>query len=362
MRGKSEPLAASLLRSVGGGEGVARRFDLPLVGRRAELVELDDALRAVKRRRSCVVATVVGPAGVGKTRLVQEFVSRVSVSASVVRGRCLSYGDGITFWPIVEILTSEIGSVRGESADELRARIAARFGDDPDGELAAERLSHLLGMADSGAVQEETQWAVRRFLQAMASSAPLIAVFEDLHWAEPALLDLLEYVAVSSQEAPILLLGTTRPELFERRPHWGSGTSGGGSLVLGPLSDADASELIANLLDRSEVPGEARRRIVETAEGNALFVEHMVATLIEDGSLRRRDDRWVVARDLSDHPPPASVMALLGARLDRLSELERGVLERGAIEGTTFHVGSVRHLEPPGASLTETLLDWFVGI
>jgi class 3 adenylate cyclase/tetratricopeptide (TPR) repeat protein len=356
VKGKAEPVPASRLVTVEGGEGLARRFDVPMVGRADELGALRDALRRAERDRTCVLVTLLGPAGVGKSRLVQEFLERETASAGIVRGRCLPYGEGITYWPVVEMLTAaaEIDDLDGP--DEVRAKIVSRLGGMSDAELVAERLAQLLGVAGAEAAPEETHWAVRKLLEATAAAAPLVTVFDDVHWAEPALLDLIEHVADWSRDASILLLCDARPELLDRRSGWGGGKLNAISFLLEPLSDAECDELVTNLLDRAELPADARRRITDAAEGNPLFVEHMVAMLIDDGLLRRDGDGWVVEGDLSAVSPPASIMALLEARLERLTPEERAAIERASIEGKQFHMGSVRALSAQGVPVSEPLM------
>jgi class 3 adenylate cyclase/tetratricopeptide (TPR) repeat protein len=355
-KGKSEPVRAFRLISVGGAEGLSRRFDLPMVGRRDELRSLSEALGRSKRERICTLVTILGAAGVGKSRLVQAFLNAELESVSILRGRCLPYGEGITYWPVVEMLTSVAQVGETDGPDEVRAKIVDRLEAAADAELIAERLAQLLGVSGAEAVPEETHWAVRRLFESLAASQPLIVVVEDLHWAEPSLLDLIEHVAYRSRDVPIVLASTARPELLERRPDWAGGQLRSTSLELEPLSDVECDELIGNLLHRSALPAQARRSIAEASEGNPLFVEHLVAMLIDDGRLRRVGDEWTVEGDLSDLMIPPSITALLEARLERLTAEERAAIERGSIEGSIFHLGSVRSLSPEGASVIGPLM------
>jgi class 3 adenylate cyclase/tetratricopeptide (TPR) repeat protein len=356
VKGKAEPIHAFRLRSVEGPEGLARRFDVPMVGRTDELRALSDALHRAGRDRVCVLVSVLGPAGVGKSRIVQEFLEREAASAAIVRGRCLPYGEGITYWPVVEMLTAGAVIAGLDGPDVVRSKINDLVAGALEADLITERLAQLLGVAGAEAAPEETYWAVRKLFEAMAASAPLVVVFDDVHWAEPALLDLIEHVADWSRDAPILLLCDARPELLDRRPGWGGGKLNATSFLLEPLSEAECDEFVANLLDRADLPERARRKIVEAAEGNPLFVEHMVAMLIDDGLLRRDNDRWVVEGDLSAVSAPASIMALLEARLERLAPDERVMIERASIEGKLFHVGSVRALATESENVSEALM------
>jgi class 3 adenylate cyclase/tetratricopeptide (TPR) repeat protein len=345
VKGKAAPVAAHRLEHVAPGvAGVSRRLDAPMVGRDEELRQLRDVFEETVRERACRLATVLGAAGVGKSRLTEEFVAEQEGRALVVRGQCLSYGDGITYWPVVEILTSVAGIVDDDDPHRVRAKLAALFGPSPEASIAVERLAQFLGVAGAEAAPEETHWAVRKLFEVLASSRPLVGVFEDIHWAEPAFLDLIEHVTERSSGAPILLVCTARPELLDDRAAWGGGKPDATPILLEPLSGVECEEIIANLLGGSEGPEAAAQRIVATAEGNPLFVEQMVAMLIDDGLLRREDDRWQIAGDLATVPLPPTITGLLEARLDRLSPDERVVIERASVEGRVFHWGSVTAL------------------
>ena len=327
-KGKSSPLAAwRVVHAVPDAEPFARRWDTPLVGRSRELAILRAELAASSASRTCRLVTVLGEAGVGKTRLVSELVAELSESAKVVSGRCLPYGDGITFWPVAELIRT-----LGGDAAVAEAALA-----EPDGALVVERLRALGG----GGPAEELFWAVRRLFEALARERPLIVVFEDLHWAEPTLLDLVEHVSRWSHDSRILLLALARPELLEERPRW-EGTL----LRLDSLSPAEASQLLEALDDDGLLSPQTRARVTETAQGNPLYAEQLVAMISEAGT-------ETAATDL-----PPTIQALLAARLDHIDPAERDVLERAAVVGREFWPGAVAALgESPGDAVGTTLLE-----
>ena len=343
LKGKTGTVAAFRLEDVGASAlGIARREDTPMVGREAELEALHEAFRRATRDRACVLATIFGVPGVGKSRLVRGFLDGLP-EATAVRGRCLSYGDGITYWPVVEILTGVAGILDSDGPSEIRAKIAALLGGSPDASIAVERLAEFLGLAGASASPEETHWAIRKLFEALAADRPLVAIFEDIHWAEPGLLDLIEHVAEWTSDAPILLVCPSRPELRDTRPEWGRQSSAK-TLLLDPLSEDESDRLIAALLGRPDTPASIASRVREAAEGNPLFVEQMVAMLIDDGLLERDEGGWVMTGDPSELSVPPTIAGLLQARLDRLPAEEQRVLECGSVEGRVFHWGSVTEL------------------
>ncbi|HET8557181.1 MAG TPA: AAA family ATPase, partial [Gaiellaceae bacterium] len=266
--------------------------------------------------RSCQLFTVLGSAGVGKSRLAAEFLRELD--ARVVRGRCLSYGDGITYWPVVEIL-KQLGTL-------------------PDGD-AARPLRFLLGESETPADADEIAWGFRKLLEQEAQTQPLVCVLDDLHWAEETLIDLVEHAADLSRDAPLLLLCMARPELLERRPSWGGGKWNATTVLLEPLDAAETERLITEL---GGVGDELRERILQVAEGNPLFLEEMIGLVRDSGG--------------SEVEVPATIQALLAARLDQLDPDERSVLERGSVEGRTFHRGAVAALSDSDGSLDQRLV------
>jgi class 3 adenylate cyclase/tetratricopeptide (TPR) repeat protein len=349
LKGKAERLPAFRLSSVAGDLGVARRFDTPLVGRLEELQVLRDALARAVRDRACVLVSVLGPAGIGKSRLIQEFLH--GVDASVLAGRCLPYGDGITYWPVVEMLTASAGISNRDDPGSVRDKLRSLAGEGPDAEIVVERIGHLIGLEGTTAVPEETHWAVRKLLQAMARGRPVVVVVEDLHWAEPALLDLIEHVADLARDAPILLVCPARPELLDERPGWGGGKLNATSFLLEPLSETETEQLLANLLGHGDLPQAVRSRITDAAEGNPLFVEQMVGMLIDDGILEDREGAWILVGDEGRVAVPASIKALVEARIERLPEPERTTMQLASVEGKVFHLGAVRALSADGTAV-----------
>jgi class 3 adenylate cyclase/tetratricopeptide (TPR) repeat protein len=343
LKGKTAEVSAFRLREVGIGVlGVARREDTPMVGRDRELEEFREAFDRATADRACVLVTVFGAPGVGKSRLTREFLARLP-DATVVRGRCLSYGDGITYWPMIEMLTGVADIIDTDGQEEIRAKIGALLELSRDGSVVVERLAEFLGLAGAAASPEETHWAIRKLFEALAADRPLVAVFEDIHWAEPGLLDLIEHIAEWTQNAPILLVCLSRPDLLDARPEWGRQASGA-TLLLEPLTKDESGRLISALLGRSDSPVPVSARVTEAAEGNPLFVEQLVAMLIDDGLLEPDGDGWRLTGDLSELAMPPTISGLMQARLDRLPDGEQRVIERGAVEGRVFHWGSVTEL------------------
>jgi class 3 adenylate cyclase/tetratricopeptide (TPR) repeat protein len=287
-KGKTDKLTAYRLVDVDlTSDALPRRPDAPLVGRAAELKELRAAYARAVEMGQPQLLTVLGQPGIGKSRLARELLDGVAGEAGVLVGRCLPYGEGITFWPVREIL--------------------------PDEPL--------------GGTSEEIFSQVRRRLEALARERPLVVCFDDVHWAEPTFLDLVQYLAGWIQRVPLLILCLARPELFEKRPDWPRSDPAAQALTLGPLDTHAADELLEHL----EAPSSARKRIASAAEGNPLFVEQMAAMAAAGG-----DDIGV----------PPSIRALLAVRLGRLDPLETAVIERAAVIGREFPLRAVADLVP----------------
>lgn len=328
--------------------GHERRLDAPMVGRQRQRRSLDDAFAEVRDQRICHLFSIIGTAGVGKSRLVSEFANALGDQARVVHGRCLSYGEGITYWPVAEIVREATGigiNLATEGGAELAA-IEAVLGDHPDRERVASLIGQVIGVTTGEPSPDENPWAIQTFLEALASDRPLVVILDDLQWAQPLMLDLVEHIADWSQNTPILLIAMARPELLELRPTWGGGKRFATMITLDPLSADETGELVEQLLGRADLPATVFDRIRAAAEGNPLFVEEMLAKLIDDGALAREEGRWTIIGDLAEFTVPATIHALLAARLDGLGSTERGVLERGSVEGTFFHRDAVAELSP----------------
>jgi class 3 adenylate cyclase/tetratricopeptide (TPR) repeat protein len=303
LKGKAEPVAAYRLLAVG--EALPRRLDTPMVGRERELHGLQEAFARASHDRSCQLFTILGVAGVGKSRLSAEFLGEVD--ALVLHGRCLSYGEGITYSPVIEVV-KQLGAV-------------------PEDDAVGTPLRVLLAESDAPTSADEIAWAFRKLLEQLARERPLVCVLDDLHWGEERFLDLVEHVADLSRDAPILLLCMARPELLERRSNWGGGKWNATTVLLEPLDAAETDRLL-DVLGAEE--GDLRRRIAVAAEGNPLFLQEMVVLV------RESSDGEVVV--------PPTIQALLAARLDQLDASERQVLERGSVEGRVFHRSALEAL------------------
>ena len=300
LKGKSQAVHAHRLVAVL--EAPERSHDSVFVGRDAELALIQNSWERAQSEQGCELLTIVGDPGIGKSRLVAEGVAEID--ARTVRGRCLPYGEGITYWPVAEVI-QQLGTL-------------------PEDPAAAAAIRSLLGESGQGTSAEDIAWAFRKLLE---QEAPLVVVFDDIQWGEESFLDLVEGIALLSTAAPILLACMARPELVDRRPQWPV------TMRLEPLSDDAAGELIGAVSD------EMRGRIMEAAGGNPLFLTEML----------------VMAEDDSTVEVPATLKALLSARIDQLDPGERSVLERGAIEGELFHRGAVQALAPDEPQITPRL-------
>jgi class 3 adenylate cyclase/tetratricopeptide (TPR) repeat protein len=292
-KGKSEPVAAfRLIGLVEGAEFIPRRLDSPLVGRENELAQLQRAYDHAVSERVAYQFTLLGAAGIGKSRLVRELEDRID--ARLLSGRCLPYGEGITYWPLAEI-------------------------------------EPLAGEIDFAANRDEIALQTRRILERLAREQPLVVVFDDLQWAEPTFLDLVDHVTDLARDAPLLLLCVARPDLLDHRPGWGGGKLNATTMLLEALTADESTRLVDNLL-LTRVDTHTKERIAAAAEGNPLFVEEMLA-MVTDGS----DGELAV---------PPTIQALLAARLDRLPPDERTAVECAAVQGQEFRQAALASLVP----------------
>ena len=331
-KGKSRPLPAwRLLGLRPDVPAFTRPIATPFIGRRRELDGVREAFETAARESSCRLATIVGPPGIGKSRLARELIGSFEQEARVVVGRCIAYGDGITYLPLTEVVR-EIGGVDPASKLEKLLMNVER------GAVATRLILGAIGANDEPGSPEETAWAFRRLFETLALSRPLVVVVDDIHWAEPALLDLLEYVLGFSSGAPILLLCLARPDLFDTRPSWAAPRPQTSLVSLAPLSADESNDLVEGLLTAGAAAPAVRDRIVDAAEGNPLFVEQMLAMLADDP-------------DVADDALPATIHALLAARIERLEPGERTVLQHASVEGRLFHRRAVAELLPPPAQM-----------
>jgi class 3 adenylate cyclase/Flp pilus assembly protein TadD len=351
LRGKAEPVPAYRVLGLMEADSSGEQHQAPLVGRERELGQLLAAFSEAVADDRCRLATVFGSPGMGKSRLVEELVGQVGRAAAVVRGRCLSHGRGTTFWPVVEIVREAAGILEEDAPETAREKIAILARDD----AVARRVAAAVGLSAGEFPVEETFWGVRKLFETMAAVRPLVVVFEDVHWAESTMLDLVEHV-LGSSERPILLVCLARHELLDIRPAWEK-LSGSSVVSLDPLSPSDAARVAENLLGNAELDPNVRARIVEAAEGNPLFVEQMLSMMVDEGALRQEDGRWVPVGRAEEISVPPTIQALLGARLDLLGPEERAVIEAASVAGLVFPEDALHELvsEEVGGQLAKLI-------
>jgi class 3 adenylate cyclase/tetratricopeptide (TPR) repeat protein len=344
LKGKAEPVPAyRVLEVLATAHGVARRMGAPMVGREEELESLLHALRTTEAERRSRMVTVVGEPGVGKSRLVGEFQDLVTGRTTLLQGRCLPYGEAITFWPLAEALRGAADIRDEDPRDVALSKLSSLASGDPDRETVAEVVATAIGLTAGGVSAEEISWGFRRMLTRMAAWGPLVLTLDDLQWAATALLDLIEEVVEGLGGVPLMIVGMARPELLEKRTGWPPP-----HLRLEDLSRDKGLELIGNLLGGLPVDPVVAGRIAESAGGNPLFVEELIAMLVDDGSLTRTDGGWVSARDLAALDVPPTLEALLSSRLDGLPRAETSTLETAAVIGQVFYLGAVATLVVDG--------------
>ena len=344
LRGRSEPLATYLLRDAARTEGEPLG-DRPMVGRERDLALLQVAFERCVARNSCEFVTVLGEPGVGKSRLVAEVLQRYQASATVLVGRCLPYGEGITYWPLTEIVWQAAGIEDSDGADTARGKLDAALAGDSDGSAIARHLAQITGLDDSFDPGEQAFWAVRRLLEAIAGRGPVVVWIEDLQWAEPTMLELVLYLARQARSFPIMLACTARFELLDKRPDWRQSSPTTISL------DALDGDSIADLVDTLTGGGlvePLRGRIVELAAGNPLFVEQLLSMLIDEGVLRRSEAGWVAHNGTRGLDVPPTIDAILAARIDHLAPTERALAEAAAVIGKDFWANAAAELAGEG--------------
>jgi class 3 adenylate cyclase/tetratricopeptide (TPR) repeat protein len=327
-----------------------RRLHAPMVGRELERELLLRVFERAAAEQSCHLISVLGTGGVGKSRLVEEFVGALGGRAAVLRANCPQLGDSVTVWPMVEIVRQAAGISSADTPERARSRVAELVHGDERRELVTERVAQVLGVGHDAERPEDTLWALHRMLQALARRRPLVIVIDDLQWADTVLLDAIEQLTDLSGDTPLLLVCIARPdELFPRRAGWPGGKPNAMSLRLSPLGEREGEQLVGHLLG-GRVDPEVHALITERAQGYPLIVEELVANLRDEGRLQARDGRWVLQLDATDvHARgrlsiPTSIHALLQARLERLEAPGRAIIEAASVVGEQFHVGDVQAL------------------
>jgi class 3 adenylate cyclase len=345
-RGKAIPVPAyRLLSVVSGAPGHARRLDAPMVGRERELRGLHQSFDDAVSDRSCRLFTILGSAGVGKSRLVAEFLAGLAGQARMLEGRCLPYGEGITYWPVREIVHAAAGIDEGDDAAAARSKVAGLLASDRERTEIERCVARAVGLSDEAVAPEELTWGIRRFLEVLAEQQPLVIVFDDIQWAEPTFLDLIEHIADWARDAPLLLVCPARPELLDVRPGWGGGKMNVTSFLLEPLP-AEASQRLIEGLGAGGLPPKLQDRIAAAAEGNPLFIEEMVNMLRVDGVLDSAGNAAIASAEVEDVRVPPTIRALLAARLDQLVPDERAVAERASVIGRVFERRALTELSP----------------
>jgi predicted ATPase/class 3 adenylate cyclase len=341
---KGLPEAVWAWRAVGtNGHGARpQAIQAPLVGRDAELELLTNTYERALRDRRAHLFTIYGDPGVGKSRLAREFAAMLE-GATVLSGRSLPYGEGVTYWPLAEMVKGAAGIADDDPLEVAIEKLRA-FCED-------EAVADLLGLA-SGVLeavrtersQQEIAWAAREWAQRLAQEQPLVLVFEDIHWAEEPLLELIEHLSAWVREAPLLLLCLARTELLDLRPGWGGGRVRATAIELEPLPREESEQLVEALLTDGELPENARRQLLDKTEGNPLFVEETMRMLAEQGL------------ECVDKIPD-TVQALIAARIDRLPAEAKVLLQRAAVIGRVFWGGALERLSPELESIEQPLDD-----
>jgi class 3 adenylate cyclase/tetratricopeptide (TPR) repeat protein len=346
LKGKSEPVPAYRLVRVKDTVDEVRRSS-PLVGRERELEALEAVFDTSVATSTARLATIVADAGVGKSRLTAEFLDRIADRALALGGRCLPYGDGITFWPLAEALKTASGIVNEDTGESALAKLSALT--DPAGAEVTERLAAMIGIRPEPFPMEELAWAMRRFLEHAAIDRPVALVVEDVHWAEPSLLELIEQLVQAIDEAPVLILCPARPTLLDQSPAFGSGERAT-MIAVEPLGNDASREMVESLLGGGALDADVLDRVVTAAEGNPLFAEQLLRMLVDEGVVQRENGVWSATGPLSDLHVPPTIQALLAARLDVLAAGERAVIEPASVVGYVFAEAAVSALAPPEVS------------
>ena len=359
IRGRGEDVAAVKLVGAATTAPVQERgipgLRAPIVGRDRELELLRSVFDRVSGEGRAHLVTIYGDPGIGKSRLVREFTGSLG-DAEVLFGRCLPYGEGVTYWPLAEILKARAGVLDNDAADVALGKISASTIDwlqeVQDPARAAAVMAFAIGLDDGRyefrdlpprQIRIETHDAWRAFFAGISRARPVVAIIEDIHWADAALLDLLEELAERTP-GPVLFVCPARHELTQRRATWGGGKRNFSSIALEPLTLADAELLVEQLLAVDELPAAVRNQILERAEGNPFFVEEIIRQLIDEGRIVRSGERWRAASAITDAVIPDTVQGVLAARIDLLEGGEKRALQSAAVVGRVFWTGPVARL------------------
>jgi class 3 adenylate cyclase/tetratricopeptide (TPR) repeat protein len=343
VKGKADRVLAYRLRE-GPNEAVLpeRPMDTPSVGREKELARLEAAVDRTRNQRRCDLVLVVGEPGVGKSHLLHEFTRRID-KVQVLTGRCPPYGEGITLWPLAEVIRQAAGITDDHPVEDGLARLRDLLTGHLDAELVADRLAACAGLSTEPHPLEEMLWGMRQLLVHLAATGVVVAVFEDVHWAQDPFLTFLEQTSALTEQGPVLLVCSARRDLLDQRPKWADRFA---MISLEPLPTDQTDLLIAAQLGTSRIPAAVQARVRETAGGNPLFVGQMLSMLVDDGYLARQNGSWSLTRDLATLSIPPTISALLAARLDGLPGEERAVLERAAVPGPVVERAALWELCP----------------
>ena len=353
-KGKAEPIPVweALEARSRLGVDVAQEAPAPLVGREEELKVLRDALSRAQREPSVQLVTLVGVPGIGKSRLVFELMQEIASSPDLVtwrQGRCLPYGEGISFWALGEMVKAQAGVLEADPPDVVASKLdesVVALLDPSEAGWVKRHLGVLAGSSEDGEAnpsRDEAFAAWRRYLEALAEQRPTVLVFEDLHWADEGLLDFVDSLVDWASDVPMLVLASARPELLARRPGWGGGKRNAISLSLSRLGDVETSWMIASLLGRSVLPAETQAALLERAEGNPLYAEQYARMFVERG-------------DADDLPLPETLQGIIAARLDALPAAEKELVQNGAVIGKVFWTGAIEAVAGISSSEADRLL------
>lgn len=343
VKGKAEPVEAVRLVSVVGIGAARPDHTRTFVGREDELATLLDAFAIATAGSACTV-TVIGQPGIGKSRLVSQLVEQIGNQARVLIGRCVPYGDGITYWPLTEIVHGVAGIMNNDLPAEALARLRGLTAGEEGLDRAVDHVAHAIGLLDARATAEEIATAVPLLLRRWSEITPIVVVFDDIHWAEPSFLQLVEHLASDLGGASVLVVGLARPELLEAHPDWAERT-GGALLKLSPLSRAESMRLVNELLDHDRLAPVLEERLMAASGGNPLFLAQTTTMLLEE-RLVERVGGVLTAKDELATTIPADLHALLASRIDRLPALEATVLSRAAVLGASFDLVDLESLVP----------------